>query len=56
MVGEQNLVTRREPHRLQHERYAGGGVRNECAAVRVGAENGGEMPPGVDDPIEEPWA
>jgi hypothetical protein len=54
VIGEQHLVARSEPHRLQHQRHARGGVGDQCAAVRIGAEEGRQMPPGVDDPVVQP--
>ncbi len=38
MIGEQHLVARSQPHRLQHQRDRGGGVRHQRAAIRIGAE------------------
>ncbi len=53
VIGEQHLVAGLESDRLQDQRDPGGGVREQRAALRVGAEEPGHVPSGVDEPVDE---
>jgi hypothetical protein len=54
VVGGQDLVARTQTDGLQDDRDARGGVGDQCRALGIGAEKGGQMPAGMCDAVTQP--